>query len=153
MHLFDILSFPLHATPPCLGEGLLQSLIFFFHPSPHVLLHLPKGPQDPHRPFTKLIKFENVWLKLFLNCCDYITHFIYHQCDGQQICLPRHLFSVHGMSSVRFPEHSPPLDSSTSLVLVLVLVPDPHLTEHALMAHSPHSQCTAINDMCDKGFW
>ena len=60
MHLFDILSFPLHPTPPCLGEGLLQSLIFFFHPSPHVLLHLPKGPQDPHRPFTKLIKLDHV---------------------------------------------------------------------------------------------
>ena len=59
-HGLDILSFPLHSSPPYLAEGLLQRLIFSFNPPPQVLLHLLKDPQTPHLPFTENVKFENV---------------------------------------------------------------------------------------------
>ena len=53
---------------------------------------------------------------------------------------PGHSTSIHSSISSGWPVQVPPLSSSTSLTLVLVLVPTPHSAEQAPITHSSHSQ-------------
>ena len=53
---------PGQVFPPFLGAGLLQRLVLFLIPPPQVLVHLVKGPQLLHRPFTMIYEISLIRL-------------------------------------------------------------------------------------------
>ncbi len=59
---------PVHGSPLCCGVGLLQSLVWFSSPPPHVWEHVPESVQLPHPPWT-VVQRDNqdqIWSKYFL---------------------------------------------------------------------------------------
>ena len=124
---------PGHLAPPTDGAGLLQFLVrVLMHP----LLHLLNGPHLLHRPFTmsNIHKLNVTRTLLNLLCVMYYNMYV------NRIKLPGQSCSSHGSCIVFPPSHLPPFASSTIFVLVLVLLPFPHVFEQSPICHSPHSQ-------------
>ena len=66
-----------------------------------------------------------------------VTHYIFSK------LVPGHSLSMHSRTSSSFPVQVPPFDSSTSLTLVLVLVPGPHSAEQVPITQLSHTQWIA----------
>lgn len=53
-------AFPTQSAPPYCGSGLVQFLVRFWLPPPHVVEQVPQDPQSAHIPSTeKKNDFEN----------------------------------------------------------------------------------------------
>ena len=52
LHLWVLVSRPLHPEPPPLGAGLLHFLVAFCEPPPQVLLHRLQDCHEPQLPWT-----------------------------------------------------------------------------------------------------
>ena len=103
LHLCCWTAAPGQVFPPFLGAGLLQLLVLFLIPPPHVLVHLMKAPQLLHLPFS--IVFVNSLSKWVITCQTVIKNClvsIYHI-----INLPSHHWEPLWKALLHFSYGSP----------------------------------------------
>ena len=107
------------------------------HTSSAFLVTLTDHPVIPFAMNYNIIKVLNNISIIVIQSVPIITFPIIH---GSENFSPGHSTSIHSSISSGWPVQVPPLSSSTSLTLVLVLVPTPHSAEQAPTTHSSHSQ-------------
>ena len=83
----------------------------------------------------------NITLFFSLRAYKYVSQIVTHYIFSKLV--PGHSLSMHSRTSSSFPVHVPPFDSSTSLTLVLVLVPGPHSAEQVPITQLSHTQWIA----------